>query len=77
MCLSLWGDTYFRKIPKNIRSFEVSSGGFSAAAVGLTEEVSEVEDGAVEAGESSKEPDDVEAIAKCARTKLIGYAVVV
>lgn len=56
-------------MPKSVRSFEVSSGGFSAAAVGLTEEVSEVEDGAVEAGESSKEPDDVEAMARSARTK--------
>lgn len=55
--------TYFRKIPKNIRSFEVSSGGFSAVAVGCTEDDSEAVEGAVEAGESSKEPEDVEAMA--------------
>lgn len=56
------GGTYFRKIPKNIRSFEVSSGGFSAAAVGVTDDVEEAVEGAVEAGEASKDPEDVEAM---------------
>ena len=54
--------SYFLKIPKNIRSFEVSSGGFSAVAKALFAEESEADDGAVEAGEGSKEPEDAEAI---------------
>ena len=54
--------TYFRKIPKNIRSFEVSSGGFSAAAVGFTDDDEEAVEGAVETGEASKDPEDVEAM---------------
>lgn len=46
--------SYFLNIPKNIRSFEVSSGGFSAACVtAFWEEESEVDDGAVDAGEVS------------------------
>jgi hypothetical protein len=49
-------------MPKNILSFDVSSGGFSAAAAAPTDEESEAVDGAVEAGESSKEPDDADAI---------------
>lgn len=56
-------ETYFRKIPKNIRSFDVSSGGFSAAAVGFTDDDSEAVEGADEAGEVSKEPEDAEAMA--------------
>jgi hypothetical protein len=54
--------TYFRKIPRNMRSFEVSSGGFSAVAVGVTDDDSEAVEGAVEAGEASKEPEDAEAM---------------
>jgi hypothetical protein len=63
-------DTYLRNIPKNIRSFEVSSGCFSATAVGFTDDDSEAVDGAVEAGEASKEPEDVEAIVKCSSYKI-------
>jgi hypothetical protein len=40
-------------MPKNIRNFEVSSGGFSAACVAAFTEDSEAEEGAVEAGEAS------------------------
>ncbi len=54
--------TYFLKIPRNIRSFEVSSGGFSVAAWALFALESEEDEAAVEAGEASKEPDDAEAI---------------
>jgi hypothetical protein len=56
--------SYFRRMPKNIRSLEVSSGGFSAACVvALTARESEVEDGAVEAGDTSyEEPEDADAI---------------
>jgi hypothetical protein len=65
-CLSLTNpdcNTHFLRIPKNILSFDVSSGGFSAAAVAApTDEDSEAVDGAVEPGESSNEPDDVDAI---------------
>ena len=46
-----------------MRSFEVSSGGFSAVALGCTDDESEAVEGAVEAGDASKEPEDVEAIA--------------
>jgi hypothetical protein len=45
-----------------MRNFDVSSGGFSAAVAAPTDEDSEAVDGAVEAGESSKEPDDVDAM---------------
>jgi hypothetical protein len=62
-------NTYFRKIPRNIRSFEVSSGGFSAAVAGFTDD-SEALEGADEAGEASKEPEDAEAIAKCCSYKI-------
>jgi hypothetical protein len=62
--------TYFLNIPKNIRSFEVSSGGFSATAVGVTDDDSEAVDGAVEAGEASKEPEDVEAMVKYSSYKI-------
>jgi len=43
---------------------EVSSGGFSAATAGLawTEDESDAVEGAVEASEFSKEPEDVDAI---------------
>jgi hypothetical protein len=41
-------------MPKNIRNFEVSSGGFSTVcAAAVCEEESEVDDGAVDAGEAS------------------------
>jgi len=45
--------TYFLKIPRNIFSFDPSSGGFSAVAFAWFTLVSEAEDGAVEAGEAS------------------------
>jgi len=54
--------THFLRIPKNILSFDVSSGGFSAAVTAPTDEDSEAVDGAVEPGESSKEPEDVDAM---------------
>lgn len=52
-------------MPRNMRSLLVSSGGFSAVCcvVAPTTSVSEdVDEGAVEAGESSKEPELVDAI---------------
>jgi hypothetical protein len=51
-------------MPKNIRSLELSSGGLSVTALGVTAvtDDSEAEDGAVEAGEGSMEPEDVEAM---------------
>jgi hypothetical protein len=63
--LSLPTSTHFLRIPRNIRSLLVSSGDFSTAccAVAVPASVSEeVDEGAVEAGESSKEPELVEAI---------------
>ena len=58
--------THFLRIPKNIRSLLVSSGDFSGAcAAPVTPAVSvslDVSLGAVEAGESSKEPELVDAI---------------
>jgi hypothetical protein len=65
-------ETYFRNIPKNMRNFEVSSGSFSMAAVGLTDDDSEAVEGAVEAGEASKDPEDVEAMSGCYTAKQIG-----
>lgn len=57
--------TYFRKIPKNMRSFEESSGGFSGAtAIGVMDEESvSVDEAAFVAGEFSTDPDDVDAMA--------------
>jgi hypothetical protein len=49
-------------MPKNMRSLEVSSGGFSCACVVGIVEDSEAVDAAVEAGEFSKDPDDAEAM---------------
>ena len=58
------GNTHFLRIPRNMRSLLVSSGGFSGAcAAAAPVSVSlEVDEGAVLAGESSKEPELVEAI---------------
>lgn len=56
--------TYFRKIPRNILSFEPSSGGFSATADGVGSD-SEAVDGAVDAageGLKAEDPDDVDAM---------------
>ena len=57
-------NTYFRKIPKNIRSLEVSSGGFSVAVVevAFTEDESEAVEGAFDTSEFSKDPDDADAM---------------
>jgi hypothetical protein len=63
--LLLSGLTHFLRIPKNIRSLLVSSGEFSAvcaAATAVSASLAVVDDGAVEAGESSKEPELVDAI---------------
>lgn len=50
-------------MPKNIFNLLPSSGGFSAAAdVAFIEEASEAVEGAVEAGEFRKEPEDAEAM---------------
>jgi hypothetical protein len=49
-------------MPKNMRSFEESSGFFSVAGCVSFGDDSEVDEAAVEAGECSKEPDDVDAI---------------
>jgi hypothetical protein len=51
-------------MPKNIRSFEVSSGGFSAtpAEVAWTDDESDAVEGAVEASEFSTEPEDADAM---------------
>jgi hypothetical protein len=52
-------------MPKNMRSLELSSGGFSATAVvagGPLTDDSEAVEGAVEAGEGSMEPEEVEAM---------------
>lgn len=58
--------TYFRKIPKNILSFEPSSGDFSAAPdVGIANDESEAVEAVVEAlgeGSNADDPDDVDAI---------------
>ncbi len=43
---------YFRRMPNHIRSFDVSSGGFSCA-FGPGVKDGDSEDGAVEAGEAS------------------------
>jgi hypothetical protein len=57
------GNTHFLRIPRNIRSLLVSSGDFSAAFAPAAASVSlEVDEGAVLAGESSKEPELVDAI---------------
>jgi len=48
-------------MPKNMRSFEESSGFFSVGCVSFGD-ASEVDEGGVEAGECSKEPDDADAI---------------
>lgn len=48
-------------MPKNMRNFEVSSGSFSTTAAS-TEEASEADEGAVEAGDSAQEPEEVEAM---------------
>lgn len=56
--------TYFRRIPKNILSFDPSSGGFSAAADGVGNE-SEAVEGAVEAageGLKAEDPEDADAM---------------
>lgn len=55
--------SYFRRIPKNMRSFELSSGVFSTVVFMTLTGTSEVEDGAVEAGDASKEPEEADAIA--------------
>jgi hypothetical protein len=63
--LSLRHITHFLRIPKNIRSLLVSSGDFSAvcaAATAVSPSLAVVDDGAVEAGDSSKEPELVDAI---------------
>lgn len=67
--------TYFLRIPKNIRSFDVSSGGFSTVAWALFTLESEEDEGAVEAGEASTEPDDAEAISIRMRLEGTSYAV--
>lgn len=56
--------TYFRKIPKNILSFEPSSGGFSATAEGVGNDSEAVEGSVDAAGEGLKaeDPEDAEAI---------------
>lgn len=57
--------TYFRRIPRNIRSLEVSSGDFSGAVVGVADDDSDAVEAAVDvAGEPSnaEEPDDVDAM---------------
>jgi hypothetical protein len=47
-------NAYFRRIPKNMRNLEVSSGDFSTATdVGFIDSVSDDDDGAVDAGEGS------------------------
>lgn len=56
--------TYFRRMPKNILSFEPSSGGFSATAEDVGND-SEAVEGAVDAageGLNAEEPEDVDAI---------------
>jgi hypothetical protein len=55
-------EPYFRRMPKNMRSFEESSGFFSVAGCVSFGDASDVDEGAVEAGECSKEPDDADAI---------------
>ena len=61
--------TYFLKIPKNIRSFEVSSGGFSGVLlVSFTDDDSDEVEGAVEADDSSNEPDDADAMIRICTT---------
>jgi hypothetical protein len=62
LCPRFEMEAYFRRIPKNIRSFEESSGGFSVAGGAALGDDSEVDEGAVEAGDTSKDPDDVDAI---------------
>ena len=49
-------------MPKNMRNFEESSGFFSVAGCVSFGDASEVDEGALEAGECSKEPDDADAI---------------
>lgn len=49
-------------MPRNMRSFDVSSGGFSGAVVVVVVSDSDAIEGAVEAGESWKDPDEAEAI---------------
>lgn len=69
------GAAYFLSIPRNIFSFEVSSGDFSAAPRALFVEDSEVDEGTVEASEASYwAPEDAEAILITIRKKL--YAVI-
>lgn len=62
--------THFLRIPKNIRSLEVSSGIFSGAFFDGAGE-SDAGEGAVEASEFSKEPEDADAIAKQKYQKMI------
>jgi hypothetical protein len=55
-------------MPKNMRSLDVSSGGFSW--VGVTDDDSDAVEGAVEtSGESCKEPDEAEAITNMYKRK--------
>jgi hypothetical protein len=49
-------------MPKNMRNFEVSSGGFSGAAVVVVMSDSDAVEGVVEAGESWKDPDEADAM---------------
>lgn len=62
--LGLFWYTHFRRIPKNMRNLEESSGGFSGVVVAavLANDVSEEVEGVVEAGEGSRDVDAVDAI---------------
>jgi len=58
--------TYFRRIPRNIRSLELSSGDFSCDVAGAVTEDSEAEEAAVDgSAEPSADPDAVEDIVLC------------
>jgi hypothetical protein len=57
--------THFLRIPKNIRSLLVSSGGFSAVCAAAAVSISLVDEGAVLAGESSVEPEDSMTVYLC------------
>jgi len=66
--------TYFRKIPKNILNFDVSSGGFSAACCCVKSGDSSAVEAVVEAaGECSEDPDDSVAILMCTVMVLWNY----
>ena len=58
-------------MPKNMRNFEESSGFFSVAGCVSFGDASEVDEGAVEAGECSKEPDDADAIIICYKVGML------